>query len=382
MPAETRGSVYAVRGGYGIRYRDTGGQLRRRSPFPTKRAARAWFEATVLPELRGEPSAPPEITLTLRELVEVYLERHAANVRPRTIDTLRERLLHATRAWGDVPLRDLERMSGDIASWQARLPERSRDGVVQALRQTLAAAVRWGYMSTNPASLAGRNRQPSPRTIRTYTRGELDAIGAEMSHTYRTLPAFAAATGLRPEELFALERRDVDRHARSSRCARRSPGERRRAGQVRWFPAASAALATCPGSARRAPAAARHAARLPGPAWRSGVHRQLALPRVGSGRRGGRDRPTGAPVRHARDVRLRRAPRGRARVHRREDHALDDDRERARTTVRRRVCRLCAARLSLQLAPRNTKAPPVQGFPGDGSDGTRTRDLRRDRPAL
>jgi hypothetical protein len=65
-------------------------------------------------------------------VVEVYLTRHAATVRPRTITTLRERLAHAVRAFGDVPLRDLERMSGDLATWQARLPERSSYGVVQA----------------------------------------------------------------------------------------------------------------------------------------------------------------------------------------------------------------------------------------------------------
>jgi integrase len=40
---------------------------------------------------------------------------------------------------------------------------------------------------------------------------ELDALAAELSKRYRPLPAFAAATGLRPEEWAALERRDVDR---------------------------------------------------------------------------------------------------------------------------------------------------------------------------
>jgi integrase len=82
---------------------------------------------------------------------------------------------------------------------------------VSALRQTLAAAVRWGYMDANPAKLAGRNPQPPPRPVRAYTLAELDAIAAELSESYRPLPAFAAATGLRPEEWAALERRDLDR---------------------------------------------------------------------------------------------------------------------------------------------------------------------------
>jgi hypothetical protein len=61
----------------------------------------------------------------MAQFVEVYLERHAASVRPRTIDVLRWRLGVATEAFGDVPLRDLERMSGTVASWRAKLPERS-----------------------------------------------------------------------------------------------------------------------------------------------------------------------------------------------------------------------------------------------------------------
>ncbi len=68
-------------------------------------------------------------------------------------------------------------------------------------------------MSRNPAKLAGRNPEPPPRSIRTYTLTELDALAAELSQPYRPLPAFAAATGLRPEEWLALERRDADRRA-------------------------------------------------------------------------------------------------------------------------------------------------------------------------
>ncbi len=212
MPATQRGMPYRLGPRkWGIRYYDLDGIRRRKSPFPSKSAAMAHYRDVIEPQLRGEPAMP---ALTLSGLVEVYLQRHAASVRPRTIVTLRERLALATRAFGDVPLRDLERMSGEIATWQAKLPERSRYGVVQALRQALGAANRWGYMAANPALLAGRNRQPSPRTVRVYTRDELDAIGAEFPPMYAPLPIFAAATGLRPEEWAALERRDVDRRAR------------------------------------------------------------------------------------------------------------------------------------------------------------------------
>jgi len=213
MPATQRGEAYRLGPKrWGLRYYDAAGARRRKSPFPSKSAALTHYRDLIEPQLRGEPVAMPE--LTLAELVELYLERHAASVRPRTIATLRERLAHAVAAFGAVPLRDLERMSGELASWQAGLPERSRYGLVQALRQTLAAAVRWGYMNRNPATLAGRNPQPSPRPVRTYTSTEVEAIGAELSACYRPLPAFAAATGLRPEEWQALERRDVEREAR------------------------------------------------------------------------------------------------------------------------------------------------------------------------
>jgi integrase len=76
------------------------------------------------------------------------------------------------------------------------------------------AAAHWGYISSNPALAAGRNRQPSPRGVRVYSRRELDALAAELSAAYRALPVFAAATGLRPEEWQALERRDIDRRSR------------------------------------------------------------------------------------------------------------------------------------------------------------------------
>jgi integrase len=211
MPPTQRGQAYQLGPKrWGLRYYAAGKRLRK-SPFPTKSAALAHYRDVIEPQLRGEPIKLPE--LTFAEFVPIYLERHAAGVRPRTIQTLRERLLHATRAFGDVPLRDLERMTDEIASWQTTLPDRSRYGVVQAFRQTLEAAARWDYMSKNPAKRVGPNRQPPPLPVRAFTLEELEAISVELSPMYAQLPAFAAATGLRPEEWQALERRDIDRTA-------------------------------------------------------------------------------------------------------------------------------------------------------------------------
>jgi integrase len=209
MPQMQRGSVRRLPSGkIQLRYYDEHGGRRTAGVFQSRSAAFAHYRDVIEPRLRGEEPMPE---LTLDELVAVYLDRHAANRRARTIAGLRERLRHATRAYGDVPLRELERMADELADWQARLPARSRYGRVQALRQALEAAVRWGYMTRNPAKLAGPNPQPPPRPVRAFTFAELEALAAELPPRYRPLPTFAAATGLRPGEWAALERRDIDR---------------------------------------------------------------------------------------------------------------------------------------------------------------------------
>jgi integrase len=212
MPAVQRGQAYRLGARrWGLRYRDKAGKRQRVSPFPTKSAALDHFRDVIEPQLLGTSAPLPD--LTLAEFIDLYLERHAAVVRGGTIRVLRERLGYATRAYGTERLSALESMSGELADWRKTLPERSRYGIVSALRQALAAGVRWKYLGENPAKAAGKNPQPSPRPVRPYSLAELDAIAVELSPQYEPLPDFAAATGLRPEEWIALERRHVNRRA-------------------------------------------------------------------------------------------------------------------------------------------------------------------------
>lgn len=252
MPAEQRGSVYRVKGGYGVRWRegfDADGKERRRRhcprpPFPTKTLARRWYADNVAPRLYPEAPSADE---TFANFVELYLTAHAAKVDPRTIRTLRERLGapaprtdNATREgthrsgtgrpyetavemFGRMRLSDVERSAARIAAWEATLPRAYRSKLIGALSQVLEAAVEWDYIARNPARTSRRRRrgsgQPDRRPeIVPFTRMEIDRLAVELGFEpeaervsiYGVAVLFAAETGLRPEEWIALERRDLD----------------------------------------------------------------------------------------------------------------------------------------------------------------------------
>ncbi len=205
--SEQRGSVYRTATGYGIRWWQDG--LRQhQSGFRTKTEARTWFRENMAPRLhRGAPSAE----ITFGEFVEVFLRRHGATVSKRTVKTLEERLTPARGQFADWKLRELEGAAADIAAWRGTLAETSRYRLMLALRQSLNAAVRWGYLGQNPAKLAGANPEPRAEELRPFTVVEIDMLAAELGPLYGPLVVFAAETGLRTNEWVAVERRDLDR---------------------------------------------------------------------------------------------------------------------------------------------------------------------------
>src|SRR5215211_3542118 len=195
---------------WAYRYRVGGRDAKRmqRGGFASERDAAEALERE-LERLRREQRVAR--SLTVAELVEAYLEQH--DVDPVTIEKLRWLLGKAVAVFGDRPIGELR--SQEIAAWRIALSSGYRFDATQALRQVLARAVLWGLIDVNPAKLGVDNPSPRHREQRPFESwAELDAVAANLTPRYRPMVFFAAATGLRPAEWVALERRDVDREAR------------------------------------------------------------------------------------------------------------------------------------------------------------------------
>lgn len=74
-------------------------------------------------------------------------------------------------------------------------------------------AVTWDLIDRNPAARVKNHRAKMARTefVPFESWEQVEATANELDSRYRAIPLALVGTGLRPEELFALERRDYDR---------------------------------------------------------------------------------------------------------------------------------------------------------------------------
>jgi integrase len=129
---------------------------------------------------------------------------------PVTIAKLRWLLGRATALLGEVRLAEL--LPEQVYAWRLTVPEGHRFEATQALRQVLNRAVAWGLIDYNPAKRGVPNpvrRSKEKRPFESWD--QIEAIAQRLGPIYGPMMVFAAATGLRPSELFALEHRDNDR---------------------------------------------------------------------------------------------------------------------------------------------------------------------------
>ena len=126
-----------------------------------------------------------------------------------SIAKLRWLLGKAIAVFGELRLSELHPQ--EIAAWRMTIPLGHRFAATQALRQVLARAVVWGMIDVNPAKRGVDNPQRRRTEKRPFESwAELQAIAARLGPRYGPMVIFAAATGLRPGEWIALERRDID----------------------------------------------------------------------------------------------------------------------------------------------------------------------------
>jgi integrase len=207
FPQKSRGGD-VVRWAYRYRLGGRGSRRVQRGGFESERAATEALERALerLRRERGLVEAP-----RLSELVDLYLAQHGGE--PETVEKLSWLLSKAVRVFGRRRINLLR--PTEIAAWRMTIPPGHRFEATQALRQVLTRAVSWGIIDVNPAKQGIDNPQRRRTEKRPFESwDELDALAAELGPHYGPLVVFAAATGLRPGEWMALERRDVDRAAR------------------------------------------------------------------------------------------------------------------------------------------------------------------------
>jgi integrase len=94
------------------------------------------------------------------------------------------------------------------------VPEGRRFEATQTLRQVLNRAAAWKLLDENPAKRGVPNSMRRCREQRPFDSwAQIRSLVERLGPRFGPMVVFAAATGLRPSELFAIAHGDLDRGA-------------------------------------------------------------------------------------------------------------------------------------------------------------------------
>jgi integrase len=200
---------------------------RKRIEFPTKKAAEKHLAATATKVARGE-YIPPEKIPTFAKAGEEWL-RDKADRHPATVQGWRVHLKHLVKLdnvrLDRIDVAAVERVRDEL---RANLGARTISAVLTTCAAVFKLAQRRGWAANNPAAIAERPRRAvaeltvadqtdeSEKGLRAVRPDEVlsvNEIKKLLDHAapglYRTLLATVAATGMRPEEVYALKWTDI-----------------------------------------------------------------------------------------------------------------------------------------------------------------------------
>jgi integrase len=206
--------TYRLRDGkkrYRARWIGASGHERSRSFVLKKDADRFVLEQQRRTSLGALYQAPPE---TLGEFVAGWLDRYALRVRSSTLDRTRDVTRHL-EVFRTTPLDEIRpaAVEDHIAALAKRAP-RQAELTLRLLKQVLANAKERGHLVDESVFRVKAPRHES-REIRFLDWDEVEELAANTVAPYGNMVKLAALTGLRQGELFALRDRNVDLDAKT-----------------------------------------------------------------------------------------------------------------------------------------------------------------------
>jgi len=201
---------------YEARWREPGRDRRQR--FRTKRDADAAVQAARDRGAKRKAGITEERgPLSYSELVELFL----AQFDGRSSGWRAEMLAYSTAKFASVPVRELR--PERIGAWLNSLPHapKTRQHILDSMRQVLNAGVEWDYLAKNPARpQAVRGPSQVEHDVRPFgTWDEVERV-ATAAGPFGALILFACATGLRPQEWIALRWQEIELERRALRVDR------------------------------------------------------------------------------------------------------------------------------------------------------------------